>query len=174
MKAQTVLVITAILSAQPLVGQEPAVRGLAPEAGQRRTSVTAGFGNQYGFGFGINVERYLIGERVSVAIGTGGIPELDGSPGTLGMAAAMRGYTPGQRHRGFVETSITLIATSFSRRGPGNFDDVKRHYGPGLSVGYHYTARGGFTMTVAGGAGWAVSLDELYPIVMLGFGHSWR
>lgn len=137
----------------------------------RRFSLTAGLGNMFG-GFGVSLERHLAAERLSVAVGFGGLPETDQNPGTLAGAAAVRAFTAGARHRAFAELSASLIAIGYRDLGFGRYENVRRHYGPGLAAGYHYTAAGGFTVLVAAGAGWAVGPDRIEPILTLGAGHT--
>ncbi len=162
-----------LLAPETLAGQHldtlPATEPPAP----RRVSLTAGGGNVYG-GLGVSIERHLAAERLSVAVAVGGLPETDEGPGSLAAAAAVRVFTSGSGHRAFAELSVALIALSYTDLGFGRFENVERHYGPGLSAGYHYTAKGGFTVLVAAGAGWEIGRGRIGPIGLLGLGHTWR
>ena len=156
------LLTLAVASTSSVWAQVPpagSTASLAP--GPRKTSVAIGFGNMFG-GVGATAEYYLLSTRLSGVVGLGFLAETSDNPGTTGVAVAVRGYTPGLKHRGFVELSASLIEISWTKLD-GEFLDVKRHYGPGFSLGYHYTAGGGFTFLVAGGAGWVVDRDKLGP-----------
>ena len=131
--------------------------------GLRRIGVHAGFGNVVG-GLGVSGEYFVAGSRFSGVIGAGYLAGTNEVPGGAGVGVAIRGFTTGVRHRGFLELSVL----------PLQWSDVQVLYGPGLSVGYHYTAAGGFTIIGGAGVGWSVSTDEAAPIVLLAFGHTWR
>jgi hypothetical protein len=140
--------------------------------GQERRPVvalTGGLGNVLG-GLGAGVEYYLARSRVSAAVGMGYWPaESLCDQGTLAGAAAMRGFIGG-RHRGFLEVSYSLLQISCPLVG----DDLDRHYGPGLSVGYRYTGSDGFTFTAAGGVGDVPDDFGTEVILLLGLGYSWQ
>jgi hypothetical protein len=134
-------------------------------------ALTGGLGNVLG-GLGGGAEYYLAGSRLSAGAGLGYWPDASGCNGTLAGAGALRGFTGGRRHRGFLELSYSLVAVScilFSA------DDIERHYGPGLSLGYRYTGSDGFTFTAAGGIGDVPG--ETFGsevIILLGLGYTWR
>jgi len=83
----------------------------------------------------------------------------------------LRGFAGGRRHRAFLELSYSLIAISCAVFGE---DDVDRHYGPGLSLGYRYTGSDGFTFTAAGGIGDPSGDYGTEAIILLGLGYTWR
>jgi hypothetical protein len=146
--------------------------------GERRATVLVGVGNAFGW-FGGQVDYYLLGDRVSVFAGAGYTPDLDDDPlaesptGVAG-AAGVRGFTAGVNHRAFLELSFTqVVVTSEPDKG--------RHYGPGLQVGYQFTAGGGFSALASGGAGFwrdtrAGSAGETQAALLmnLGLGYTWR
>ncbi len=172
MKTVSVLYMSAAIVLLSGTSPEAAV-GQAAVPGTRGTAITAGFGDAYG-GFGVGLEQYFLGSRVSGVVGGGFVPATtDGNPQTGALAAAVRGYAGGSRHRGFVEASVSLVAVSWTRAG-GQLLDFQRHYGPGLSFGYQYTAMGGFSVVAGAGAGWAFGANRLEPIGSLGFGYTWR
>jgi hypothetical protein len=138
---------------------------------ERRPSValTGGLGNVLG-GLGAGVEYYLAGSRVSVAGGLGYWPEESlCDRGTLSGAGAFRGFV-GERHRGFLEFSYSLLQISCTLFG----DDLNRHYGPGLSLGYRYTGSDGFTFTAGAGVGDVPDDFGTEAIVLLGLGYTWH
>lgn len=63
-----------------------------------------------------------------------------------------------------------------SERYDSSSDDIRTdtHYGPGLSIGYQYTAGRGFTLLVGGGAGWEPGSGDIVTIINLGVGYTWR
>jgi hypothetical protein len=151
------------------------VGGAAPDTayGERRLGLMGGVGNTMGW-LGASIELYMAHSRLSVVGGWGYVPESDrGPPATVAFAAAARRYTAGPRHRAYVELSLSLLVISETVVA-GLGTEVGRHYGPGVSIGYHYTARRGFTLLVGGGVGWAVGLDRVEPILNIGLGHTWR
>ena len=140
----------------------------AEPAGERRFTLAFGLGNSLGW-VGGQAEHYLAGDRMSVLGGLGYTPALDpGDPSGVTLAGALRGYTPGQHHRGFLELSISQVSTS-PLTG-------KRLYGPGLQVGYQFVARSGFTALASWGAGLERRHGETNAreILNLGVGYTWR
>lgn len=94
-------------------------------------TVTAGVGNAMGW-FGGQAERYLRAGRVGLFAGLGYLPALNnGDPSGPTFAAGVRTYTNGQKHRAFLEASISQIA---AERGPC-YGDCLRAYGPGIQLG---------------------------------------
>jgi hypothetical protein len=146
----------------PAKGQEPSPRPFI--------AVTGGLGNVLG-GLGAGVEYYLAQSRVSGAVGLGYWPGGSScSGGTFAGAPAMRAFTGGRRHRVFLELSYSLLAVSC----PLDSDDIERHYGPGISLGYRYTGSDGFTFTAGGGLGEVSGDFGTEGIVLLGLGYTWR
>lgn len=142
----------------------------APPA-TRTTTLMGGAGNAMGW-FGGQVEVYFSGDRFSAFGGLGYTPALDsGDPSGITGAAGLRGYTRGLRHRALLELSISQVAVETGA-------EDKRLYGPGLQVGYQYTALGGFTILVSVGVGYAPGTSEQFSPVEalggLGFGYTWR
>lgn len=145
-----------------------AAQGSGPSA--RLATVTAGVGNSMGW-LGLQGERYLRNDRVSIFGGLGYTPELEtGDASGVAVAAGVRGYTPGVRHRGFLELSVSQLEI-----GAACFDDCQRNYGPGIQVGYQYAALGGFTLTASAGVGRSFG-DNGGAVAILGFGlgYTWR
>ena len=141
---------------------------------ERSLALTAGLGNLYG-GLGASVEKYLGGDLMSLSLGLGGIPETDEAPGVVAFGAALRRYAGRARDRLFVELALVRLSTTYSTIGPGQFENVRPHYGPGLAIGYQLTDRGGFTFVVDAGAGWAVGAsDPLSFTAALGMGYTWH
>lgn len=141
----------------------------------RRFGVQAGFGNIVS-GMGLSGE-YFVRDWLSAVGGVGFIPETSEGPGNLGGGVAVRGFTPGIKHRGFLELSFSLLEMSWNSvltfQGL-EFINVERRYGPALSAGYHYTAAGGFTLIVSLGAGVTIDGGKAAPSGTLGFGYTWR
>jgi hypothetical protein len=122
--------------------------------------------------FGAQGERYFAHERRSVFFGLGYTPNLDeGDTAGPAVATGVRGYTGGTRHRAFVELSLSQIAVT-SLGG--------HHYGPGVQLGYQYTARRGFTAVASAGVGYILSRpafvvgSRVQPLGGLGVGYTWR
>lgn len=168
----TILATLAVNSSAAWSQEAPRGHSEASELGTRDIALTAGLGNMYGW-VGVGAEYYMLSSRVSGVVGFGFVLETYGNPSTVGFAGAVRGFTSGEKHRAFLELSVSLVAVEGTKIGD-DWVDVKRYYGPGLSVGYHYTATGGFTFLVSAGAGWAVGLDEVGEILLLGLGYTWR
>ena len=185
----TVLIIASLLGVPvSVVGQE-ARQGTAP--GPRKITVVAGIGNTLGL-LGIQGEFHLSQERFSAFGAVGYLPEDDpGDPSGLALAAGVRGFTPGAKHRGFVELSLSVVAIQqplfafvFDATGrPVDFVmvvDGKKHYGPGIQVGYHYVGGGGFTFLASVGVGYAIGADDPFGsdrvdiLLALGLGYTWR
>ena len=139
-------------------------------AAQPRLAIYAGAGNPYG-GIGTAGEVYIVGGRLSVFAGLGIWPGNSGFPTILARAAGVRFYVPLARsgHRLFWDASVSLLEVSQATFiGTG----VSRHYGPGLSIGYSYLARSGFTLTVGAGAGRVY--DNIVPLLHVGLGWTWH
>ena len=139
----------------------------------RTFTVTAGVGNAMGW-LGAQGERYFGPDRLSAFVGAGYTPSMDqGEPSGPTFAAGLRGYTAGFKHRGFLEASVTQIYTEVNGLEPG-----RRLYGPGLTAGYQYAARGGFTLMASLGLGYAPGVDDGHSkvggLANLGFGYTWR
>jgi hypothetical protein len=160
------LLLAAVLAslAAPLAAQR------ADPGTARSATVVAGLGNSMGW-LGLQGEKYLRNDRVSLFGGIGYTPEIDWGDATgVTVAAGVRGYTPGVRHRGFLELSVSQIEID-SRC----FDDCRRYYGPGVQVGYQYAARTGFTVSLSGGVGYAPNgSGDAAGLLGLGIGYTWR
>ena len=146
-----------------------------PYPGQRLMTLTAGVGNAMGY-FGVQGERYVLDERVSIYAGVGYTPreERGERPGPT-FAAGLRSFTGGIRHRLFLEASASQVVTTTEGVGGGG-----RYYGPGLQAGYQYVARGGFTAMVSIGAGYALGVPRTHDLdpwakqLGIGVGYTWR
>jgi hypothetical protein len=139
----------------------------------RVVTVTAGVGNAMGW-YGAQAERYFGPDRLSAFVGAGYTISMDQyEPSGPTFAAGLRGYTPGFKHRGFLEASVSQLFTEVNA-----LEEGRRLYGPGLAAGYHYAARGGFTLMTSVGLGYAPGVDDgdtkVAAIVNLGLGYTWR
>ena len=139
----------------------------------RTMTITPGLGNAMGW-LGVQGERYFRGDRLSVFLGLGYTPAVDpGDPSGLTAAAGLRGYTPGLRHRAFLELSVSQIAVELR-------PDGERLYGPGLQAGYQFTTLGGFTLMASAGLGYAVGSPDyvvgsaVQALLGFGIGYTWR
>jgi hypothetical protein len=150
-----------ILSTAPFAAAGHAQSG--PVA--KQASIMGGVGNSFG-GMGGALEFFPQPGRLALLAGVGYFPSSSGVGAAF--AGGMRVYTRGSRHQAYVEGGVAPLALS---RGP--FGDHLR-YGPAFSLGYRYTGSGGFSVLLAGGAGWAPSLQATEPVLNLGFGYSWR
>jgi hypothetical protein len=132
--------------------------------GARNVTLLAGVGNAMGW-YGLQAERYFR-DRFSVFAGLGYTPAYYGTSG-IATAGGARLFTGGDKHRGFLEASVSQIAV-------GGLD--QRFYGPGLQAGWQFVSRGGFTLMASGGAGYILS-DVGNPVQVLigvGLGYTWR
>jgi len=158
------LVVLLLLGSAPLIAQE------VPE---RVATVTAGIGNNMGW-LGLQGERYFAHERLSAFLGLGYTPSIDsGDPAGPTFALGLRGYTTGVKHRGFLALGVSQL---FVESGVG--EDGSRLYGPGLEAGYQFASRGGFTVVLGAGVGYAPGMPEgesaAGSMIELGFGYTWR
>ena len=141
----------------------------------RIATITAGIGNAMGW-FGLQGERYFSGDRLSAFLGVGYTPAPDEiDPSGVTFAVGLRGFTPGIKHRGFLEASACQVLTvsSFIE------EDRSRLYGPCVQAGYHFASRGGFTALVSLGVGFALGDvpdggSTAMGLLGLGFGYTWR
>jgi hypothetical protein len=135
-------------------------------------TITAGIGNAMGW-FGAQGEGYFAHGRLSAFGGVGYTPAVDdfGASG-LTVAAGLRGYTAGGKHRGFAEASACQVATV------SDLVEPKRFYGPCVQAGYQFASRGGFTLVLSTGVGYALGAAEYgnraQALIGLGLGYTWR
>jgi len=135
-------------------------------------TVTGGVGNAMGW-FGAQAERYFAHSRLSVFGGAGYTPALDDfDPSGLTVAAGLRGYTGGRKHRAFLEASACQVGIVSSSVAP------KRFYGPCGQLGYQFASRGVFTFMVSAGVGYALGAADYggrtQGLVGLALGYTWR
>ena len=155
--------------AAPPHAQAQAAPGEIPEP---LVTVTAGVGNAMGW-FGAQAERYVTHGRLSVFGGLGYTPSVDAfDPEGLTLAAGVRGYTAGLKHRGFAEASVCQVATLSDQEHPTRF------YGPCGQLGYQFASRGGFTVLLSLGVGYALGgLAQGHRgqgLLGFGLGYTWR
>jgi hypothetical protein len=135
-------------------------------------TITAGVGNAMGW-YGAQGEGYFADGRLSAFGGLGyTFPEDDFGASGLTLAAGLRGYTAGRKHRGFAEVSLCQVSTFSDPIEP------RRFYGPCGQLGYQFASRGGLTAMLSLGVGYALGTDDLgqraQPLVGLGLGYTWR
>lgn len=155
-----------------LLGSPPALVAQEASDPRRTATVTAGIGNTMGW-LGLQAERYFAQERLSAFVGLGYTPSLDqGDASGVTFALGCRGFTTGAKHRGFLAVSVSQL---FIENGP---TADRRLYGPGAEVGYQFASRGGFTVMLGVGAGYAPGMPEgqsaVASMVELGLGYTWR
>jgi hypothetical protein len=165
--ARTLLLAAALAAPAPAVAQ--AAVGEIPEP---LVTVTAGVGNAMGW-FGVQAERYFVHGRLSVFGGLGYTPSVDAfDPEGITLAAGVRGYTAGLKHRGFAEASLCQVATLSDPEHPTRF------YGPCGQLGYQFASRGGFTVLLSLGVGYALGTMAQgrrgQGLVGFGLGYTWR
>lgn len=139
----------------------------------RAVSVTAGVGNAMGW-FGAQGEHYLADERVSVFVGLGYTPRFErGESRGVTFAGGLRGFTAGEKHRAFLEGSVSQLVLETGLFGPG-----RRLYGPGVQGGYQFVSRGGFTFMASVGVGYAPGVSQRAQgwagLLGLAAGYTWR
>lgn len=156
--------------ATPRTGLKPGQRN---EAHRRIVTVMPGAGNSMGV-VGVQVERYFSDDRFSAFGALGYSPAFDsGDPTGVAGAAGLRAYTPGRRHRGFLELSGSEVAIQTGA-------NARLRYGPGLQAGYQYTGLAGFTAMVSVGGGYVVGARDgvagsrVVLLSGLGIGYTWR
>lgn len=143
----------------------------------RSATLLAGYGNATGW-LGIQGERYLGTGRYSVFAGLGYAPSVEERQATgVAVAAGVRAYTLGVRHRAFVDLLVSQLAAEVTPEGSLE-RGKKRSYGPAVQVGYQYVAQGGFTVVVSTGVGYAVNAIEgdrrVRSTVGVAMGYAWR
>jgi hypothetical protein len=154
--------LPSILTAQTLSASLP-----------RAVSVTTGVGNAMGW-FGAQGEYYLADERVSVFAGLGYTPRFERNDARgVTFAGGLRGFTAGDKHRAFLEGSVSQLVLESGLFGPG-----RRLYGPGVQGGYQFVSRRGFTFMASLGVGYAPGVSQRVQgwAGLLGFaaGYTWR
>ena len=135
-------------------------------------TITGGIGNAMGW-FGAQGEGYFAHGRLSVFGGVGYTPAVDDfDPSGLTVAAGLRGYTGGRKHRAFAEVSACQVATLSDPIEP------RRFYGPCGQLGYQFSSRGGFTFVLSTGVGYALDAagygNRAQALIGLGLGYTWR
>ena len=166
------LVSTLMLAAALAAPTLGVAQAASPEIAEPVVTVTAGLGNAMGW-LGMQGERYLAHGLLSVFGGLGYTPKVDAyDPEGITLAAGVRGYTAGLRHRGFAEASACQVGMVSDPEEP------RRFYGPCGQLGYQYAARGGFTFMVSAGAGYALGAQGYQHrgqlLLGLGLGYTWR
>ena len=167
----------ALFIAGVLVNPEP-LSSQVDSRNSRTAAVRAGVGNSFGW-LGAQAERYFLESGMSGFVGVGYVPSDDGDPA---FAGGLRGFTKGERHRGFLELSVsTVLRESRVLVTPeGASSEDSNLYGPGLQVGYAYTAGWGFAAMASVGLGYALGMaseNDASPLAMLfgiGLGYTWR
>jgi hypothetical protein len=163
---QVAFALLLLLCPNSLIAQQLA----SSRSGPRLATVTLGVGNAMGW-LGGQSEYYMAHERLSAFLGLGFTPWIEGDASGLTFAAGLRGYTRGNRHRGFLEISVSEIALESAVMGASAVAS-KQLYGPGLQAGYQYSALSGFTLMGSFGVGYA--LEGAQPLMGVGFGYTWR
>jgi hypothetical protein len=131
-------------------------------------SLTGGLGNTLG-GLGAGLEYYFAKSRVAASL-AGGYWPTDVCASTFSGAVALRGFTGGRHHRGFLEGSYSLVEVACSVAG-GQYE---HHYGPGISAGYRYISEGGFTVTAGAGVADPSGETGAEALILLSLGYTWR
>jgi hypothetical protein len=123
------------------------------------------------------VDYYVRGDRFSLFGGMGFIWS-DNAPG-VAFATGARGFTGGKKHRAFLELSVSMLGIETCTKDE-EVVQARKRYGPGVQVGYQYTATRGFTFMASGGVGYALGLDPnnedspWTPMLVLAAGYTWR
>jgi len=141
-------------------------------------TVTGGFGNSLGI-LGFQGERYLKQGRMSIFVGLGysfETGEIGLLPTGVAGAAGLRLFTPGLKHRAFLEASVSELAKRAPTYGLEPVE-AARSYGPGIQLGYQLVTRSGFTLAASAGAGYAPGVDvgdKVFMTAGLAMGYTWR
>jgi len=172
-------IITCFATVCLISGAVPSVRAQAagPSAvpdRERRITVTGGVGNAHGW-FGGQLEGHFGSDRWGLFGGLGYTPSLEPHDASgVTVAAGIRVFTGGARHRGYLELSVSQIGIE----EPGIvYPNGRRLYGPGIQGGYEYLTRRGVTFVASLGIGRAIGLgghdSPWQPMVGLGIGYTW-
>ena len=152
----------------PIPAQPPATR---------QASVAVGLGNTVP-GIGVSVEKYISGGQASIFGGAGYVPDSYDGRGAKGaaVAAGLRAYTRGRKHRAFAELSISPVAVEVAPEGSG-LRGRTISYGSSLSVGYNMVTHGGFTLALSTGVGQAMTgaagAHGTEFVSSIALGHTW-
>lgn len=150
----------------------------ASDPGEPVVTVTGGLGNSLGI-LGFQGERYLKRGRASAFVGLGYSFDTGESgmlPTGIAGAAGFRLYTPGLKHRAFLEASVSELAKCAPYYGLEPVEGA-RSYGPGMQLGYQLVTRSGFTLAASAGAGYAPGVDfgdKVFMTAGLAMGYTWR
>jgi hypothetical protein len=162
-----------LLLAATLAAPAPSVaQAASAQIPEPLVTVTAGVGNAMGW-FGVQAERYLAHGLLSAFAGLGYTPSVDTfDPEGVTLAAGVRGYTVGLKHRGFAEASVCQVGTLSDPEHP------RRFYGPCGQLGYQFASRGGFTLLLSLGVGYALGAqgfrNRTQGLLGFGLGYTWR
>ena len=163
-----VIVLLALAMAAPVHAN---AQSAAPQRSPPFVTVIAGLGNAMGW-MGVQGERYVHNDRLSLFAGVGYLPEVDNDASGVAVAGGLRAFTSGVTHRMFLEGSISQLAVETSC-----FDSCSRYYGPGAQVGYQFVMRRGLTIMGSIGVGYAPGLpagDGAAALAGIGMGFTWR
>ncbi len=163
MRVRLLLIALGAVPFAAVAAQSPGPDSLAA----RHAVFTVGLGNSYA-GIGGAFEGFLYRSRLSAFASVGYIPEVNASDGRVAATGGIRAYTGGSRHRVFLEGAFApLIADQSLASAP-------IPYGPSLALGYAYTSRSGFTLSLSRGIGWATSRHRTVAVGNFGIGYTWR
>ena len=148
------------------------IAALSPTALSQRgaplVSLTAGVGHPFG-GFGLQGEILIADGRFGMIGGAGTLPGIHYLRSPITGAAGFRYYFGRQEHRLFANASWSVLrAYDLLMLGV----PTVYQYGPGISLGYSFLSKVGFTFMV--GAGVGRTSHETIPIGELGLGWTWR
>jgi hypothetical protein len=123
---------------------------------------------------GIQAERYLKNERISVFGGIGYLPAVEtGDAAGPAFAGGIRLFTPGSTHRALLEASLSQLLYQ-----EACFEGCNVYYGPGVQAGYQFMSPRGWTVLTSMGVGYALGVPEgeggLSLMANVGFGYTWR
>ena len=170
------IMTTALLVVGAITAVEAADTGSAVLAPPRFT-VLLGFGASIP-GFGAGAEVYLANSRASLFGAVGYVPSTHDGRGAsgFGVAGGVRVFTPGRRHRVFLEASVSPPAVELAAEGSG-LKGEHLIYGPGVSLGYQFIGKTGTTVMVSGGIAYGISGSvehQAYALGTFALGYTWR
>ncbi len=145
-------------------------------AGTRSATLLAGVGHSLGW-LGVQGEKHFHNDRLSVFAGVGLGLQKERPASGVALAGGMRAYGAGTQGRRFVELSVSKIGDWSSPQGAPT-ESRAQVYGPGLQVGYQRISRGGFTLVLSLGVGYAVTSrpinSHVQALVGIGLGFTWH
>jgi hypothetical protein len=183
MRSASLILLLSLLLPSATIAQATPKR--AP--GTSRVTTLVGMGNSFG-GLGVLADIKAFGDGpVSLIIGAGatkpfwgdgGLPNpwTDEQVAPVAGAVGLRGNVGHGQHQGFLELAILPVDDDIVRISAAR-QRSQMLYGLGLQLGYRARLKGGITMNVMAGGGYALHQDVVAsrwkPLLGAGLGYAW-